>query len=53
MRAGDTVRARVTITAIEPKRRRVMLKTICTVGETLVIDGDAEVMVPSRRVPGV
>ena len=53
VRAGDTVRARVTITAIEPERRRVMLKTICTVGETVVIDGDAEVMVPSRRVPGV
>ena len=53
VRAGDTVRARVTITAIEPERRRVMLKTICTVGETLVIDGDAEVMVPSRRSPGV
>ncbi len=52
VRAGDTVRARVTITAIEPKRRRVMLKTVCTVGETVVVDGDAEVMVPPRSTPG-
>ena len=49
VRAGDTVRARVTITAIAAARRRVMLKTVCTVGETVVVDGDAEVMVPSRR----
>jgi 3-hydroxybutyryl-CoA dehydratase len=49
VRAGDTVRARVTITEIDPKRRRVKLRTTCTVGDTVVIDGDAEVMVPPRR----
>ncbi len=48
VRAGDTVRARATITDILPERRRVMLKTVCTVGETVVVDGDAEVLVPSR-----
>ena len=52
VRAGDTVRARATITDIVAKRRRVMLKTVCTVGETVVIDGDAEVMVPRRSTPG-
>ena len=48
VRAGDTVRARATITEILPGRRRVMLKTVCTVGDTVVIDGDAEVLVPAR-----
>ena len=48
MRAGDTVRARVTITEINRKRRRIKLNTICTVGDTVVIDGDAEVLVPAR-----
>ncbi len=52
VRAGDTVRARATITAIVAARRRVMLKTVCTVGETVVVDGDAEVMVPPRSTPG-
>jgi 3-hydroxybutyryl-CoA dehydratase len=48
VRAGDTVRARATITEINSERRRVKLQTICTVGQTVVVDGDAEVMVPSR-----
>ncbi len=48
VRAGDTVRARATITEINRERRRVKLETICTVGETVVIDGDAEVLVPAR-----
>ena len=48
VRAGDTVRARVTITELAPERRRAMLATICTVGDTVVIDGDAVVMVPAR-----
>ena len=53
VRAGDTVRARATITEILPGRRRVMLKTVCTVGDTVVIDGDAEVLVPRPRpTPG-
>ena len=49
VRAGDTVRARATITEINGERRRIKLQTICTVGETVVVDGDAEVLVPSRR----
>ena len=48
VRAGDTVRARATITELAPDRRRVMLETICTVGATVVVDGDAVVMVPAR-----
>ena len=48
VRAGDTVRARVTITEVNMERRRIKLETTCRVGDTVVIDGDAEVLVPSR-----
>jgi 3-hydroxybutyryl-CoA dehydratase len=48
VKIGDEVTARCTITAIDAKRRRVTLETVCIVGETVVIDGEALVMVPSR-----
>ncbi len=48
VRIGDKVEARVTVTEIIRDRARVMLKTVCRVGDTVVIDGDALVMVPSR-----
>ena len=50
VKAGDTVTARATITEIIPEKRRVVLKTICTVGEKVVIDGEATVLVPRRDV---
>ena len=49
VRAGDTVRARATITEISRERRRVKLDTVCMVGGTVVVVGDAEVLVPTRR----
>jgi 3-hydroxybutyryl-CoA dehydratase len=49
VRAGDTVRARVTITEINRERRRIKLDTVCTVGRKVVIDGAAEVLLPERR----
>lgn len=49
VRIGDTVEARVTIVEIVPAKNRVILKTTCTVGQTVVIDGDATVMVPTRQ----
>ena len=48
VRIGDRVKARVTVIDIIRDKARVMLKTVCHVGETVVIDGDALVMVPSR-----
>lgn len=48
VRIGDRVEARVTVTDIIRDKARVMLKTVCRVGATVVIDGDALVMVPSR-----
>ncbi len=49
VRAGDTVRARATITEVNHERRRIKLDTVCTVGKKVVIEGDAEVLVPARR----
>lgn len=48
VRVGDTVSARVTVSELIPAKNRAYLKTVCTVGETVVIDGDATVYVPSR-----
>jgi 3-hydroxybutyryl-CoA dehydratase len=48
VRAGDTVRARATIGTIEPERRRVTLATVCTVGDRVVVEGEAVVLVPVR-----
>lgn len=48
VRIGDAVEARVTITDIIREKARVALKTVCRVGDTVVIDGDALVMVPAR-----
>lgn len=49
VRSGDTVQARVTVTEIQADKRRVALKTVCTVGDKVVIDGDALIMVPGKR----
>lgn len=49
VRAGDTVEARITVTEIMPEKNRVALKTVCTVGDTVVIDGEALVMVPAQQ----
>lgn len=48
VRAGDTVTARATITELFPEKRRVVMRTVCTVGETVVVEGEAMLMVPSR-----
>ena len=51
VRIGDTVLARVTVTELFPEKKRAAFKTVCTVGETVVVDGDAMLMVPGR--PGL
>src|SRR5258708_25733520 len=48
VRAGDTVEARVTVTEVIPEKKRVALKTVCTVCDTVARDGDALVIVPAR-----
>jgi 3-hydroxybutyryl-CoA dehydratase len=48
VKIGDTVKATVEVTALNPDKKRATLKTACTVGEHLVIEGEAYVQVPSR-----
>ncbi len=49
VRAGDTVRARVTIREVIAEKRRIVLDTVATAGDTVVLDGEALVLVPSRK----
>ena len=55
VRIGQTVHASVSVGAIDRERRRVTLETVCRVGETVVIDGEALVMTTSsaKRRPAV
>jgi 3-hydroxybutyryl-CoA dehydratase len=48
VRIGDTVTARAEITGIRADRKRVTLVTTCAVGDKVVIEGEALVLVPSR-----
>lgn len=48
VKIGDTVVAKVTVTELKPAKRRAVFSTVCTVGETVVLDGEAELMVPAR-----
>jgi 3-hydroxybutyryl-CoA dehydratase len=48
VRPGDTVRATVTVKEIDLAKKRVTLATVCTVRDTVVIDGDALVRPTSR-----
>ena len=49
VKPGDEVSAHVVISALDEKRRRVTLTCTAHVGNTLVIDGEAMVMVPSKE----
>lgn len=48
VRPGDTVHARVTVKEVIAEKCRVVLDTVCTVGDKVVIDGEAMVMATSR-----
>lgn len=43
---NDTVLAKVIVERVNVDKRRVFFKTICTVGEVVVIDGEAEIYIP-------
>ncbi|MCF8178341.1 MAG: MaoC family dehydratase [Sulfuritalea sp.] len=49
VRPGDTVRAKVTVKEVIAEKCRVVLDTVCTVGDKVVIDGEAMVMTTSRQ----
>ena len=48
VRIGDDVAASVEIVELVEKGRRAKLKCECKVGETLVLEGEAEVKIPAR-----
>ncbi len=48
VKAGETVTARVTVKDVNRDNKRVVVDTVCTVADTVVIDGEALLMV-SRR----
>jgi 3-hydroxybutyryl-CoA dehydratase len=48
VRAGDTLRAKVEITALDSEKKRVTLNTSCSVRGKNVVEGEAVLMVPSK-----
>lgn len=48
VKVGDTVRARVTVTDIDRDKQRVTVSTVCTVGDRVVLDGEAKLLVNAR-----
>jgi len=48
VRSGDTVNAICTVDKLIPEKKFIELKTICTVKNKVVVDGEATIMVPSR-----
>jgi 3-hydroxybutyryl-CoA dehydratase len=49
VRPGDMVFAEVTVTEINHPRRKVTMETKCSVGDTVVLKGEAVVLAPSRK----
>ena len=48
VKIGDTVVAKVELVELFPEKKRASFKTTVTVGSTVVIDGDASLMIPSK-----
>jgi 3-hydroxybutyryl-CoA dehydratase len=49
VRIGDTVTAICTVREVFPEKRRVIFDCICKVEDTVVVEGEATVMMPSRK----
>ena len=48
VRPGDTVKTTVTVKEVLVEKKRAIIETICKVGETVVIEGEATVMIGKR-----
>src|SRR5690554_3639676 len=48
VRIGDTMVARVTLKELIPAKNRAIFDTRCVVGDTVVVEGDATLMVENR-----
>lgn len=46
---GETVYAVVTVKALMPEKKRALFDTKCYVGDTVVIEGEALIKVPSQQ----
>ncbi len=49
VRVNDTVVARAKVRSVDRKRRSVVFDCTCAVGETIVLEGEALILVPSRE----
>ena len=48
VKIGDTVVARCTIKELVPEKRKAKFDTVCTVRGKVVLEGEADIMVPAR-----
>lgn len=48
VRIGDTVKATCTVREVLPERRRVIFDCACTIGDVVVMEGEATVMPPRK-----
>jgi 3-hydroxybutyryl-CoA dehydratase len=48
VRIGDTVATQCTVRDVVLEKRRVLFDCLCTVGDTVVVEGEALVMAPGR-----
>ncbi len=49
VKIGDTVTALCTVATIKVEKRRALIHCQCKVGDTVVVEGEAVIMVPSRK----
>jgi 3-hydroxybutyryl-CoA dehydratase len=49
VKVGDTVRARVTVKEVNREKQRIIVETTCTVGDKVVLDGEAKLLVNTRE----
>lgn len=49
VKVGDTVQARVTLKEVQADKKRVVFDTVCSVGEKVVLEGEATLMVHRRE----
>ena len=51
VRQGDRVVAKVRVMELYPAKRRARFECVCTVGDKVVLEGEAVLMVPARPRP--
>jgi 3-hydroxybutyryl-CoA dehydratase len=48
VKLGETVTATATVKEMVTEKKRVVLETVCKVGDTVVVEGEATVLAPSK-----